>query len=115
MKLVYIAGPYRAATEHGVAENIRAAEMLAIRVWELGAACICPHKNTSFMGGVVPDQVFLDGDIEILKRCDAVLLTEDWHRSVGARGEVMAARNSGKPVFDNLDDLERWLGRSSGE
>src|SRR4051812_24706808 len=46
MKLIYIAGPYRAATEWQVVQNIRRAEALALAVWQSGAACICPHKNT---------------------------------------------------------------------
>ena len=78
MKLLYIAGPYRAATEHGVAENIRRAEAMAIDLWKLGAAVLCPHKNTAFLGGVVPDQTFLDGDLVMMLRCDAVVTLPNW-------------------------------------
>lgn len=73
MILVYIAGPYRAPTEWEVLGNIRRAEEVALRVWKAGAACICPHKNTAFFGGAAPDDVWLTGDLEMVRRCDAVV------------------------------------------
>jgi hypothetical protein len=33
MKIAYIAGPYRAATPHGILQNIRKAEAVAIRLF----------------------------------------------------------------------------------
>lgn len=89
MKLIYIAGPYRAKSEWLVAQNIRRAEALALEVWKLGAAAICPHKNSALMGGAVPDEFFLAGDLEILKRCDAVVCTPDWRTSLGACDELI--------------------------
>jgi hypothetical protein len=55
------------------------------------------------------DRVWLDGDIEILRRCDAVMLTPDWQRSSGARAEVDIAESLGMPVFAVLSDLKDWL------
>jgi hypothetical protein len=109
MKLIYIAGPYRATAEYLVADNIQRAEAMAREVWKRGAVAICPHKNTAFMGGLVPDEEFLFGDLEILKRCDAVLCTHDWRRSEGARSEVLHAGTFGKPVFESLGALSDWL------
>ncbi len=113
MKLVYIAGPYRATTEWGVVQNIRRAEALALAVWKLGAACICPHKNTALFGGSAPDELWLKGDLEILRRCDAVLCSDDWQTSAGAGGEVKLARELGIPVFQSLHELKTWLGAGS--
>ena len=109
MKVVYVAGPYRAPTEWGVLKNIQRAEELALRVWLAGAACICPHKNTAFFGGAAHDNVWLDGDKEIVRRCDAVVCTEGWQNSKGASGEVELARAIGIPVFEEFEDLKRWL------
>lgn len=33
-KLAYIAGPYRADTIHGIVQNIRKAEAVAIKYWK---------------------------------------------------------------------------------
>ena len=109
MKLVYIAGPYRADSEWQVVQNIRRAEDLAIRVWQAGAACICPHKNTAMFGGVVDVDVILKGDLEILMRCDAVICLPSWGSSLGARGEVSLAEELGLPVFEYLNGLVSWL------
>lgn len=113
MKVVYIAGPYRAASEWQVLENIRRAESLALEAWKLGAAVICPHKNTAFFGGAAPDETWLKGDLEILGRCDAILCVPGWEQSVGAKGEVQLARSLGLPVFQLISELQSWL-RSPG-
>jgi len=66
MKVAYISGPYRAATVHGVVENIRRAERVALKYWQLGYAVICPHTNTALFDGAAPDDVWLAGDLELL-------------------------------------------------
>lgn len=109
LRLVYVAGPFRGPTHWEVEQNIRRAEALALEVWRLGAACICPHTNTRFFDGAADDRVWLDGDLEILRRCDAVMLTPDWPRSAGARAEVEAAREWGLRVFETVDALAAWL------
>jgi hypothetical protein len=109
MKVVYIVGPYRANREYHVMQNIRRAEDLAIQVWRSGAACICPHKNTAFFGGAADDSVWLEGDLEIMRRCDALLCTADWQASEGATGEVRLARSLGIPVFETFEELRSWL------
>ena len=118
MTLVYVAGPYRAkSTEHGQPnqweqwENIRRAATLALEVWKMGASCICPHLNTAFFEGAAQDSVWLDGDLEQLRRCDAVLMTPDWQRSVGATVEHDLAGQIGIPVFYTLDALREWLAK----
>jgi nucleoside 2-deoxyribosyltransferase len=109
MRVVYIAGPFRGPNYWEQEQNIRRAETLAHDVWLLGAAALCPHANTRFYQGSAPDRVWLDGDIALMARCDAVLMTPDWERSTGARAEHEYARTHGIPVFYDLDSLRRWL------
>lgn len=111
MKVVYVAGPFRGRNAWEIEENIRRAERLALEVWRLGCACLCPHTNTRFFQGAAPDALWLNGDLELLKRCDAVILTEDWERSSGARAEVDLALSRGIRVFRTIEDLRRWEGR----
>src|SRR4051794_37208641 len=99
MKMVFVAGPYRAPDEWEVERNIRRAEALALELWRLGLSVICPYKNTAHFGGAAPDQVWLEGAKEAVRRCDAVVCTPDWERSEGARGEVELANELGMPVF----------------
>ena len=99
MRLVYLAGPFRGANSWEVECNVRRAEALALRVWQNGAACICPHTNTRFYQGAADDTVWLEGDLEILRRCDAVVATWDWARSQGAKAEIGLATRLNMPVF----------------
>jgi hypothetical protein len=96
---VYIAGPYRASTEWGVKQNIHAAELAAVHVWQLGGVAICPHANTAFFGGVCLDETWLAGDLELLARCDGVYALVNWRESKGATAEVELAESLGLPVF----------------
>jgi hypothetical protein len=99
MKLAYVAGPYRASTESGVVQNIRNAEAVAIELWKMGYAVICPHKNTALFGGLAPDEVWLKGDLVMMERCDVIVCTPDWRKSSGARDEVKRAIECDIPVY----------------
>lgn len=109
MKVVYLAGPYRNDTEYGVHRNIQQAESLAIEVWRLGAVCLCPQKNTAYFGGALPDSVWLDGDLELIRRSDAVLLMPSWESSDGAMREKAFAEQLGLPVCRTIDELRKWM------
>ena len=99
LKVVFISGKYRASTEWGVKQNIHAAEMAAMHVWQLGGVALCPHLNTAFFGGACPNETWLAGDLELLRRCDAVYAIVDWRESKGATVEVELAESLGLPVF----------------
>lgn len=110
--LVYVAGPYRAYNERTVSLNIHRASELALKVWELGAVAICPHKNTAYFGGALPDEVWLQGDLEIIRRCDAVIMLPAWQTSQGATAEEAFAASKGIPVFMGthaLHDLQIFV------
>lgn len=102
MKVAYIAGPYRSKTINGIVQNIRNAEKIAIKYWKIGYAVICPHKNTSLLDGLLDDDVFLSGLIDIMKKCDVVIMMKDWQKSEGAIEEYNKAREFGiEIIFDD--------------
>lgn len=109
MKVIYVAGPFRGKDSWEMENNIRRAEAIALEVWRAGAAAICPHANTRFFQGTAPDSVWLDGDLDILRRCDAVLMTPDWERSAGARAERDLALKLGIPVLYELADVRAFI------
>ena len=110
MKLVYIAGPYRDARgEAFVFENIMVARDAATLIWSFGAAAICPHLNTFLMGGLQDDGVWLIGDLEILKRCDAVYVIGDHQESSGTQGEITHAHINYVPVFYSPVCLRKFI------
>lgn len=108
MIVVYIAGPFRGPSAWAIEQNIRRAEELALAVWRSGMAALCPHTNTRFFQGAAADHVWLDGDLELLKRCDAVLLVPGWERSQGAMAERAHAFEWNLPVFEDFEQLQEW-------
>jgi hypothetical protein len=113
MKVIYIGGPFRAANTWEIEQNVRRAEEVALEVWRLGAAAICPHANTRFFQRILPDSVWLDGDLEIIARCDALLLQGNWQNSAGTLGEIEQALSLGLPIFDAISRLKKWLENQS--
>lgn len=111
MRVVYIAGPFRGKTTWDVAQNVRRAEALGLEVARLGAMPLIPHANTHLFDGQQTDQFWIDGTLELLKRCDALITTDDWERSSGARGEVAYALANSIPVFYFLSALSVWLNK----
>ena len=97
MKVAFISGPYRGPTESDVVRNIRHAEQYAIKYWKLGYAVICPHKNSALFGGLADDSVWLDGDLEFLRRSDVIVLIPGWKTSAGAKAERREAIRLGIP------------------
>jgi len=110
MKLIYVAGPFRASNAWAIEQNIRRAEELALEVWRAGFACVCPHSNTIFYQGVLPNETWLLGDLEIVRRCDGVILAPGWEHSEGSRGEILEAQKNNIPVFHHILELRNYAG-----
>ena len=109
MLAIYVAGPFRGRDSWEMEQNIRRAEALSLEVWRLGCAAICPHANTRYFQGALPDETWLLGDLELMRRCDGVLVTEDWERSLGAVAEVDEALRNGIRVFFDLEQLKEYV------
>ncbi len=99
MKLVYVAGKYRDKTPFRVAANIRLAAEVALRYWQRGYAVICPHMNTAFFDGEAEDSVWLAGDLEMILRCDMVVMLPNWRDSHGAMVEHNVAISERKEII----------------
>lgn len=110
IKVIYVAGPFRAATHWEIEQNIRCAEAIALDLWRLGGvAVLCPHTNTRFFHGAAPDAVWLDGCLELLRRCDAIFMSGGWGASVGACLELQEAERCGIKACFDLDGVKQWL------
>lgn len=112
MKIAYTAGPYRAPHIWGVVQNIRAAEAVAVELWRMGIAALCPHKNTALLDGATGGAgfgdaaVWLEGDLEMLRRCDLIVMVPGWEQSQGAKAEREEAKARGIPVMYWPQDRE---------
>lgn len=104
MKILYVAGPFRAATPWGIEQNVRTAEAAALKLWQANIVALCPHLLTRFFQYSCPDQAFVDGTLDLMRRCDAVLVVGDWEQSEGTRGEVAEARQRGLPIYFSVEE-----------
>jgi hypothetical protein len=113
LKVIYIAGPYRAPTEWLVMQNICRAEDAALFVWQNGGVALCPHKNSAHFGGALnesTDDVWLRGGLELMHRCDAVWLIHGWQDSSGSCAEKAQAMRWQMPILESEDDVLKFLG-----
>lgn len=108
-KLVYVAGPYSAPTVHERIIHIHKAWEVGAKLGALGVMPIVPHKNTELYDDVQPGTFWLEGTLELMRRCDAVMLVDGWEWSRGTCGEIREARARGLPIFVLLAQVRRWL------
>lgn len=109
LPVVFVSGPFRAPDQWKQWQNTLAAGALGLAVWKLGAVALVPHLNSAFFQGAAPDEVWLVGDLALLAKCDAIIMTPDWERSSGARTERATAEGLGLPIFYELDTLRAWV------
>jgi len=90
-KILYIIGPYRSDSENGVLHNIMNAYRAMESCWKAGIIPICPHTNSMFTGGLIPDEEILRGYRKVVSRCDGVILLEGYRESNGSMDELQEA------------------------
>lgn len=110
MRLIYIAGKFRAPTPWLVEQNVRTAEEWMLKIWKLGAVGVCPHTMGRFTDKELQDNLVLDGTLELLRRCDAVFMIPDnWKMSSGAITERQEAIKMKIPVFYSYEEVKEWV------
>ncbi len=109
LKLVYVAGRYRADSIHEIVSNINRAWELGCEVASLGAMPVIPHSNTALMDDIQSAAFWLNATLELMRRCDAVILVPGWHGSTGTKGEIAEAHRLKIPVFETTRQLSGWL------
>ncbi len=108
MRVVYVSGPYRHATRDGIELNIQSAKKVGALVAERGWSPIIPHMNTAHLDAIVrqgDDQFWLDATMELMRRCDAVVLCPGWQKSSGTLGEIHEAVKLGMPIYEAVEEL----------
>lgn len=118
MRLVYVAGPYRGKTEAEIALNIASAQQVGKLAADKGWYPAIPHKNTEGFEHLAPDlgdAFWLQGTLELMRRCDAVVLCPGWEFSTGTLGEVEEALALKIPVYKTVRDLPDISGKTHVE
>jgi hypothetical protein len=91
--IAYLSGKYTGDVD----ANIAKAREAAIELWERGYTVVCPHLNTAHFEQdcKIPYERYIEGDLEILSRCDLIVMLPNYEESKGAIGELEFARQRG--------------------
>ena len=107
---MYVAGALFAENAWEITKNIHRAAAVGFEVAKLGASPIIPHTNTgSVFMGTLFTAFWYEATLELLRRCDAVILVPGWESSKGVAAEIQEADRLHLPVFHNVYKLQRWL------
>ncbi len=102
-KLLYVAGAYSGNTT----KNIKKAEEVSITLITNGFHCITPHKNTSgyekYENEKLTYKTWIDMDLDILSRCDAIYVMQNSHNSNGVKKEIDYAKKLNMPIIYEKD------------
>lgn len=106
MKLIYVAGAYSGATPEEIDLNIEAARKIGQLCVRKNWYPIIPHANTAGFDRVASEvsyNFWIEGTLEAMRRCDAVIMVPGWECSGGAVGEIEIANQLEMDVyFDTL-------------
>ncbi|MBU3957556.1 MAG: DUF4406 domain-containing protein [Nanoarchaeota archaeon] len=102
--LLYVAGAYSG----NVKENIEKAEAVSINLIRNGFHVITPHKNTAgyekYEGdGKIKYETWLEMDLNLLSRCDALFVMANSDGSNGVKKEIEFALKRGMPIIYEKD------------
>lgn len=104
MKLVYIAGRFRGPSNATIQQNIDVASWARAPIAAEGHFPICVHVAEGLaMHDLHQEnngQWWIDATLEVLRRCDAVVVVPGWQESVGTQGEINEALRLGLPVYE---------------
>ncbi len=102
--ILYTAGPYAPKNGRTTKQNIENARKVAIAVWHAGHFAMSPHMNTAGFENEellkdIADEDYVLRDLEIIRRCDAILMMPHWEESTGSLQEKEYAESIGMPVY----------------
>jgi|SRR5271155_2479177 len=113
MKLIYIAGPYTAATMFEVEANIHESKRIALLLAKHKIPFFSPVCHTAhfeqYLGKDDPGyDYWIEVTSEMVRRCDAMFMAHGWTNSMGATAEYRLASELNLPVFDEVNDVLEW-------
>ncbi len=101
-RVLYISGPYSDPDPvHGISRNILQASEAALLAWREGWVALCPHKNSAGFEHApgIPYETWIAGDLELVRRSDAICMLPRWTCSRGACTEYLLARELELPIY----------------
>ena len=107
--IIYCAGPYTASSHEAIKENINIAEKASLKLWKKGWVVITPHLNCAhferYYDDDLTEQMIIEGELVILKRCDAMFVLKGWEKSKGTLKEIEFCKENNITIFYETDGI----------
>jgi hypothetical protein len=103
--VIYVAGPYTAATKEGVKANISEAAEVAAEIRRAGFSAVVPHLESLYNIACISEGAWIEHGIALLRRCDAIFDFRRGRKSAGTEIEVRISKLRGMPRFTTVTDL----------
>ena len=114
MRLIYVAGKYTGKDWDQVQSHIDKAENASVQLFAKGWNVVTPHKNNAHYE-VYEDRFktldyrfWIKATLDLLSRCDAIFVLDNWYSSQGTIGEIKFALEHNIPIYfedDGIPDL----------
>jgi hypothetical protein len=108
--IVYTAGKYTAENPELIAANVAYAKAYAIEIARAipEIAVIVPHLLYQDDWNLGYDR-YLEMDLKILSKCDAVFLLPNYKSSKGAQIEIDFCNDREIPMFESIGELKEFI------
>lgn len=104
----YLSGPVSGATAAVRNRHYFQALDISHQLWELEILHYCPHANSPRIGATdVEYTEWMRMDLEVLRRCDWVLMVGDWAASDGCKREFNLAQALQIPIAYTTQEAAR--------
>jgi len=101
----YLSGPMSGETALIRNRNRFQALEVSHQLWEAEVLHYCPHANSPQIGATdVGYESWMCMDLEVLRRCDWILMTGDWASSEGCRREFNVAQSLRIPITYTVNE-----------
>lgn len=100
----YLSAPMSAPDALTRTFHALAAKRISHELWEAEILHYCPHANSPAIGSTdVGYESWMAMDLEVLRRCDFIIMAGNWTESPGCRRELAMAMHLGKPVVYSVE------------
>lgn len=81
--------------------NMRKAKSMAKKLWTNGICAIySPHMNSGWLDSPMTDRKVMEGNLEILRRCNVIAVMQGYENSKGTIAEIeFAKKNNIRVVY----------------
>lgn len=104
LPMAYLSAPMSAPDALTRQLHHLAARRTSHELWEAEVLHYCPHTNSPAIGSSdVAYESWMAMDLEVIRRCDFVVMSGSWRESPGCRRELAMAMHLGLPIAYSVE------------